>query len=344
MPIKWPWERSEKRSYTSDILAAVFQYAATKASDAGKTAAVEAGAGFVSRSMAGAKIGGPEWAKTMLSPMVMSQIGRGLIRRGNSVWEIGTDHLLEAGYWNFEHGGPDRDSWRCRITANGPHSTRTRVLGYDAILFFAWGHDPAVPWAPSGPLQFASLTASLVGNSEEALSHDAATQVSSIVEVPSDGWSDKKLKGVIAKIKNAKGRIFFTDVLKSGDRTVDPDSPWKQRRIGPTPDAVLAEIQRDSFQRTLAAMGIPYDLFSGHGNSQGQKEAARRAQINLILPVTRMIEHEMQTKLDPGIRIKHDKYFTDMVGRAQVVEKLTAAGVAMNIVLDAVEIVDDEPD
>ena len=40
--------------------------------------------------------------------------------------------------------------------------------------------------------------------------------------------------------------------------------------------------------------------------------------------------------LNSGIRLKHETYFADMVGRSQVVEKLTGAGVALPVALAAV--------
>ena len=342
--MRWPWQKPEKRSsYTNSILSAVFQHSTQIYADAGKTAGVEAGAGYVARSLAGAEVSGPAWAQDMLTPTVLSQIGRGLIRRGSSVWAVEPEMLSEAGYWNFEQGAnSNRAGWRCRVTDHGPHGSRVRVLPYDRILFMAWAHDPAVPWAPSGPLQFASTTAALASNAEEALSHEAQTPVANVLEVPAEGWEDKQLEDVKSKINTADGRLFFADALKTGDRTVDPDSGWKQRHVGPMPTKELAEIGRDSFQRALAAMGLPPDLFQHGANAQGQKEAARRAHLNLILPLSRMIEHELQAKLDSSIRLKHETYFADMVGRAQVIEKLTGSGVALNVALNAVGLGDDD--
>ncbi|MCY4157277.1 MAG: hypothetical protein OXF66_07595 [Gammaproteobacteria bacterium] len=337
-----PWRKPEKRSYTSSILSAVFQHATTVSADAGKIGGVEAGAGFVARALAGARIEGPEWAKAMLTPMVFSQIGRSLIRRGGSVWAVEPDMLTEASYWNFEEGAnSNRSGWRCRVTDNGPHGSRVRVLPYDRILFLAWGHDPALPWAPSGPLQFASTTAALASNAERALSHEAATPVSSVVEIPAEGWSDDELASVKSKITAAEGRLFFSDTLKTGDKNIDPDSPWRQRHIGPMMMKELNEAARDGFQRALASMGLPPDLFQHGANSQGQKEAARRAHLNVILPLGEMIEHELRVKLDGGIRLKFETYFADLVGRSMVVEKLVNSGVAINVALSAVGLDDD---
>lgn len=339
--MRWPWQKAERRGYTDRILQSIYQHATEVAADAGKSSAMESGAGFVARALAAAEVVGPEWARRMLPPLALAQIGRGLIRRGVSIWAIGEDEVFEAGYWNFQQGAVSRDSWRCRVTLNGPHDTIDRVLPFERILFFEWGHHPAIPWAPSGPLQFASTAGELASNTERALAHESATPVSAIVEVPADGWADNELAGVKAKIKNAAGRLFFADAMKTGDRLTDPDSSWRQKHIGPMPVGELVELGRDAYQRALGAMGLPPDLFQHGANAQGQKEAARRAFLNVVVPLGKVIERELQDKLDSRIRLKHDRYFADAVGRAQVVEKLTAAGVPLNVALSAVEIVDD---
>ena len=341
--MRWPWSKTavEKRSYTSEILAAVFQHAATESADAGKSAAVETGAGFLARALQGAEVEGPGWVRDMISPVVLSQIGRGLIRRGSSVWAVESDSLTEAGYWIFEHGATaDRNSWRCRVTDHGPSGSRTRLLPWNRIVFTQWGHDPALPWAPAGPMQFASLTAAMASNTEQALGHEAATPVGAVLEIPAEGWDDDELGAVKNAINQAKGRIFFADAMKVGDKSLEPDSGWKQKHIGPMPTDALVEIGKDSFHRSLAAMGLPIDLFAGGGNSQGQREAARRAHLNLIMPVTKMIQHELRDKLDTDLRIRHDTHFLDMVSRSIVIEKLTGAGVALNVALDAVALSD----
>ena len=333
----WPFKSKqvETRSFQSDVLDAVFQSATTRAADAGKSAGVEAAAGYVSRSLAAAKVSGD--AGGLVTPMVLSQIGRSLIRRGASLWVDDGTHLTEAGHWHFEVGNNgDRRDWMCRVSDYGPHGTRTRLLSYDRILFLQWGHPPEVPFTASGPLQFASITAAAASNSEQAIAHESATPVSNLVEVPADGWSDVELAEAKKSIMNAKGRLFFTDVLKVGDKAIEPDSSWRQRHIGPMPDSTLAQVATDSFNRVLAACGLSPSLFEGGSNSQGQRESARRAHLNLILPVTKMVEHELKMKLSDSISIEHDHYFSDMVGRSQVVSKLVTAGVSLEIAMSAV--------
>ena len=325
--MRWPWQKApERRSYTSDILAAVFQHATQTANDAGKTAGVEFAAGYVSRQLASAEVQGPPWAQRMLTPMVLSQMARGLIRRGSTLWAIEAEMLTEAAYWNFVAGATaDKSGWRCNVTDSGPHGTRHRTLPFDRLVFVAWSNDPAIPWAPGGPMQNASLLATLAGNAAEALSHDAAAQVGSVIEIPSDGRSADQYEGTKEALKTAKGRIYFQETLKTGDRNTDPDSSFKQKRFGPMPDANLVEASQQAFLHTLASCGIAPDLAQHGANSQGQREAARRTHLNLILPLSKLLEHELREKLDDSIRLRHEGYFGDLQGRASALKATVAA-------------------
>ena len=62
--------------------------------------------------------------------------------------------------------------------------------------------------------------------------------------------------------------------------------------------------------------------------------------MNVVVPLSKLLEAELSQKLEAPIRLKHDSYPLDMVSRAQVVHKLTAAGVALPVALEAVGLVD----
>ena len=54
------------------------------------------------------------------------------------------------------------------------------------------------------------------------------------------------------------------------------------------------------------------------------------------MPLARILEHELTVKLEADVRLKFDTYAMGMVSRAQVVQKLAAAGVPMTTALEAV--------
>ena len=105
--MRWPWSRRERRDSGGDFADAVVRLieaqAAGTAADASSTAAVEAAAGALSRAFAAAEVVGEPWAQETVSPAVLGQIGRDLIRKGDSLharyprrrrWHGAADPLL----------------------------------------------------------------------------------------------------------------------------------------------------------------------------------------------------------------------------------------------------------
>ena len=139
--MRWPWSRREKRDSGGDFSDAVVRLieaqAAGTAADASSTAAVEAAAGALSRAFAAADVVGAEWVREAVSPGVLGQIGRDLIRKGDSmhVVRVGGDgmvRLIPCSSWHWEGShDPDvvdrpRDGLRAR--ALRPHGTCPRRL------------------------------------------------------------------------------------------------------------------------------------------------------------------------------------------------------------------------
>ena len=63
-----------------------------------------------------------------------------------------------------------------------------------------------------------------------------------------------------------------------------------------------------------------------------------RWHLNLVLPLARLVEHELTVKLETPVELKFDSYALDMVSRATVVAKLAQAGVPMATALQAVNL------
>ena len=91
----------------------------------------------------------------------------------------------------------------------------------------------------------------------------------------------------------------------------------------------------DSFARVLAACGCSPALFDD-SDGTSQREALRRWHLSTVLPLARLVEHELSAKLETPVELKFDSYALDMVSRAQVVSKLAQAGVPMATALAAV--------
>ena len=86
--MRWPWSKPETRESGGDFTDAVVRLieaqAAGSAADASSTAAVEAAAGALSRAFASAGVEGPPHVLEAVTPAVLAQVGRDLVRSGDS--------------------------------------------------------------------------------------------------------------------------------------------------------------------------------------------------------------------------------------------------------------------
>ena len=148
------------------------------AADPGATAAVEAASGALSRAFATAEVMPDQARSRGVTTEVLAQIGRDLIRAGQSVHVIevsdrGGVRLQPVSTFDV-NGGDDPASWRYRVDTPGPSTTRTRTLPAAAVIHCRYSVDPGRPWRGVGPLQRARLTGRLNAELENALGDEAS--------------------------------------------------------------------------------------------------------------------------------------------------------------------------
>ena len=69
-------------------------------------------------------------------------------------------------------------------------------------------------------------------------------------------------------------------------------------------------------------------MFEGGADGTSQREALRRWHLNTVMPLARLLEHELTMKLETEVRLKFDNYPLDLVSRATTIDKLVRAGIA----------------
>ena len=152
--MRWPWSKPEKRESGGDFADSVVRLleaqAAGTVADVGSTAAIEAAAGALSRAFASAEIQGPGWVRDSVTPGVLAQIGRDLVRSGDSMHVIrvsasGRVLLIPASSWHWE-GSHDPEKWTVRVTAYGPSTSTIWHLPHNAVIFVRWGGSPGQPY------------------------------------------------------------------------------------------------------------------------------------------------------------------------------------------------------
>ena len=346
---RWPWQRREVRASGGDFTDAVVRLieaqAAGAAADSSSTAAVEAAAGALSRAFAGAEVSGPSWATEAVGPAFLAQVGRDLIRSGESlhVLRVRADRvrLIPAASWHFE-GDHDPDTWRVRASAYGPSTSTTWHLPASGVVFVRWGATPGQPYVGTGPTSWAHTTARLGSEAERSLADEAAGPLAQLLAVPQDGGDTDDpeadaFAGLRSDIARARGRALLVETTAAGwgeGRASAPQRDWQASRLGPAPPAVMAEVARDAFARTLAACGVPVSLFTD-ADGTAQREALRRWHMGVVVPMARLLEHELREKLEADVRLSFDPYPLDVQGRAAAFAKMVSGGVSVEQALTA---------
>ena len=225
--MRWPWSRREKRDSGGDFSDAVVRLieaqAAGTAADASSTAAVEAAAGALSRAFAAAEVVGEDWLRDAVPPATLAQIGRDLVRSGDSLHVIriggdGSVRLIPCSSWHWE-GSHDPSTWTVRATAYGPSTSTTWNLPVSAVVFVRWGSNPGQPYIGTAPTSWAHVTARLGAEVERSVADEVAGPLAQLLAVPSDGGDGGEgdplalLKGDIA---GARGKALMVETTAAG--------------------------------------------------------------------------------------------------------------------------------
>ena len=272
-------------------------------------------------------------------------MGRDLVRSGDSMHVLRLDgegrvRLIPAASWHFE-GNHDPASWTVRVTAYGPSTSTTWNLPASSVIFVRWGGTPGLPYVGTSPTSWAASSARLHSEAERSLADESAGPLAQVVTVPSDGGDgsdDDPLKNLKADIKAARGRALLVETTGAAwgeGRANAPQRDWQASRLGPMMPDSMVKVADAAFMRVLAACGCPPSLFVD-SDGTSQREAVRRWHMNTVLPLARILEAELTMKLEAEVKLRFDNYALDMVSRSQVVAKLTAAGVALPVALEAV--------
>ena len=321
--------RAEKResggSFSDAVVRLLEAQAAGTAASTGSTAAVEAAA----------EVAGTPWARQAVTPEFLGQVGRDLVRSGESLHVIdisamGRLSLLPCSSWHFE-GDAHPDTWRVRATVYGPSTSTTRHLPYSGVIFAKWGATPGQRYTGTGPLSWANTTARLQSETERSLADEAAGPIANLMAVPQDGGdgdADDPLAKLKADLRTARGRALLLETVAGGwgeGRQVAPQRDWKPERLGPMPAAGMVQVRADSFKAVLAAAGCSVAMFDD-SDGTSKREALRQFFLGTVRPLARLLAAELTAKLEADFRLSFDLYNVDLAGRAQSFQKMVAGG------------------
>ena len=278
-----------------------------------------------------------------ITPAVLGEIGRGLIRRGETIHVIdmagdGGIMLTPAGSFDLTGATADPSTWLYRVNDDGPSGTRTRHLPSDGVVHARYSYDPARPWTGLGPLAWANLSGKLHSRVEAALCDDAGGSVGYVLPAPAGGENttdddgdDDQLGALLTRLKALRGRLMVVDSMSGafgGDPRDAPRQDWSQRRLGPEPNETLAGLHTETAKAIVGACGVPVQLVDGGTDSAALRESWRQFLHGSVQPVAGLVQHELRMKLDsPGLSLSFDRLFaSDLSGRARAFQSMVGGG------------------
>ena len=336
--MRWPWQ-PEKRSgaYSDAIITALLSRAAgTTRGNPSALSGLEIAAGLWSRALSTARVEPDDPVTRAITPAFLSDVGRALIRHGESVWAIsvsaGRVLLTPAAHWDVS-GGPLERTWRYALELAGPSGSATVNLPSESVLHFRFGSDPDRPWVGTSPLGFAASSAASAAGLELRLSEELSGPVAHLLPIPQDGGDGSQndpLAQLKADIAGAKGGTVMLETTAAGlgeGRAASPTSDWTPHRIGADPPETLVKLRAEGAAGIIAACGIPPALATASSDGSAQKESFRRFVASSVRPKALEISNQLSEKLERPISFNFDELRADdIVGKSRVVKNLVDAG------------------
>lgn len=343
----WPFgKRAETRdsSYTDALVSLLVSRATGDSAQISATWAAEVSAILYARAFSAARVSPKNTLTAAITPAFLGQVGRSLVRRGESLHMIDMDsgrlELRPAGSFDVR-GGPRESDWAYRIDLCGPSVQQSRLAPSAEVIHARYQTDPSSPWRGCGPLAGASLTSDLLSALELRLSQECIGPSGYIMPMPQapSGVDDlDPLARLVADIKGAKGSTVFSETQSGGWGEGKPAAPvrdWMPSRFGANPPEALKALRSDAGMSILTACGIPPSLVMANSDGTAQRESYRRFIMLIIEPLIEIVRAELERKLETDVKFDlRNLWSHDLAGRAQAFQRLVAAGLTVQEAMD----------
>ena len=267
-----------RASYTDSLVSLLVRQASgSPLGSVAETAMAEACASLWSHAFAASTI---DPAMDALNPWMLSQVGRDLIIRGESLHVIeverGELRLLPVGGHVVSGTSPDPATWTYRVDLHGPNGSISREVPAEGVVHIRASVDPRMPWRGVSGLTRAALDSSLLSAVLTRLSEEASSPVANVVPSPVDGAAEST-EQLRADLKAARGGLVLVETLASGygDKASAPMQDWSVRRIGANPPAVLPALAESTGMRIAEACGVPGALLDASSDGTSRRESLR---------------------------------------------------------------------
>ena len=184
-------------------------------------------------------------------------------------------------------------------------------------------------------MTWANGTSKLHGAVEDAMLSEASTPVVTFLplqDVAPDALDSLRTNIEAARQKRRRGLVMPVVSATSGSTRSQqrPLSDWQPRPIGPKQFDGNVSLRDDTALAILAACGVPPSLATGNSDGTAQRESFRRFLHSSVVPLARLVEHELSIKLDSPVRLSFDQLFAaDLSGRARAFQSMINGGMSL---------------
>ena len=282
----------------------------------GRSAAVEAASGMLSRALQAADIRGPEWALRALSPRIRSAIARGMVTDGQVLMVLEVDgsgrvRFLPARGSVF--GRPEPDSWLYWLSESGPSSPGPwRRYQRAEVLHCMYETHEDRPWQGVTPAD--GLDARLGALVSAALGRESAAPHGNVLVVrPSEAerrgsygavWGGDMIDETKRRMPSALGElsrgglaIMPTDSLSVGQ---GESKQGTVARVGLAPPPSVPALYDAAFNVTMASFGIPPNVVTETGYS---RDALRQVEQHFLRPLIGAVVADASRVLDVELEV-----------------------------------------
>ena len=325
----WPFSSARDGGYTDAITAAVEAMAAAgPVPSPAATAAAEACAGLIARSLALATVHPQNAITAAVSPAWLRRLGYDLVRSGEHLAVIEVDRtgrarLVPATTWTMHGGRP----WTALVNVPAPDGSATRTVTEAGAVSIVWAENELQPWRGRSPLSGASLTSGLLAAAHRSLGAEQSQPTGALMPVPKS--TDAEAANLRAELARS-GRLTMVESTASGwgqGRDDAPKGDWAQRRIGADPPAASVHLQDSAAKQVVAACGVPLELLTDVP-AASRREAYRQFVSTTVEALGEIIAEELSAKLEIlNLTLSFERlHASDMAGRARAVGSLVKAG------------------
>ena len=335
----WPFASGRDGGYTDAITSAVEAMAsAGPVPSPAATAAAEACAGLIARSLALATVHPQNAITAAVSPAWLRRLGYDLVRSGEHLAVIDVDRtgrarLHPATTWIMHGGRP----WEALVNVPAPDGSETRRVTEAGAVSILWAENELQPWRGRGPLSGASLTSGLLAAAHRSLGAEQSQPTGALMPVPKA--TDTETASLRAELARS-GRLTLVESTASGWSQGADDAPrgdWQQRRIGADPPAGSVDLQDSAAKQVVAACGVPLELLTDVP-AASRREAYRQFVSTTVEALGGIIAEELSAKLETlDLKLSFERlHASDMAGRARAAGSLVKAGWTPQEAADAV--------